>query len=149
MNSNTNIHFMWDLNQDALDTMLSPLPEHPIDMCDYMGAVFFGKFKLEFIRNDVAGVYCNLFEYDAEDDPGYAYSYLENGVPYEERYPASNEVFAPDIHTFDEFAKDIEHQIAMMLEKHPEFIQGATEQINPNDWYPCNHPYKVTITREV
>lgn len=150
MNGSTkSICFMWDLDQNKLDEMLAPLPDKPNDMSDYMGAVFFGKFKLEFIRNDVAGVYCNLFEYGAEDDPGYAYNYLENGIPYEERYPATHEVFAPDIHSFNDFAKDIENQIIMMLDKNPEFIPSATQQINPNDWYPCNHPYKVTVTREV
>ena len=144
-----NINFKWDLSQDAFNAMRSPLPENPNDVSDYMGSVFFGKFKLEFIRNDVAGIYCNLFEYGAEDDPGYAYSYLENGVPYEERYPASDGIITPDIDSFDDFAEDIERQILAMIDKHPDFIPSATQQIDPNDWYPCNHPYKVTITREV
>ena len=99
MNTNTSIHFMWDMNQKALDAALAPLPEHPIDVSDYMGAVFFGKFKLEFIRNDVAGCYCNLFEYGAEDEPGRAYAYLEDGTPYEERYPIGDAICIPDINT--------------------------------------------------
>ena len=153
MNINMNgitgsIHFMWDLNQSALDTMLAPLPEDPIDVSDYMGAVFFGKFKLEFIRNDVAGIYCNLFEYDAEDDPGHAYGYLEDGTPYEERYPVSDEIHPRNLPTLEAFTDDIDRQILLVLNNHPDLISSALHQISPNDWYPCNHPYTVTITQE-
>lgn len=140
------IRFLWDISQDALDEALAPLPQHPTDTCDYIGAVFFGTFKLEFIRNDVAGVYCNLFEYGAEDDPGSAYAYLDDGTPYEERYPVSDEITVNDIGTLDEFAKDIEHQIIKMIDRHPDFRPGATKHIPPEKWYPGNCKYKPTIT---
>lgn len=142
------IRFLWDMNQKSIDTMYAPLPSNPIDVSDYMGAVFFGKYKLEFILNDIAGVYCNLFEYGAEDDPGHAYEYLEDGTPYEERYPVSDEIVKPDDRTFTDFAADVERQIVLMLDRHPEFIPSALEYVDPNSWYPCNHPYKVTVTRE-
>lgn len=143
------VRFQWDLNNKNFNAMLEPLPDHPIDECYYMGAVFFGNFKLEFVRNDVAGIYCNLFEYAAEDDPDHAYGYLEDGTPYEERYPISDEINTPDLNTlvrrpsFTEFAEGIERQINEMLNRHPEFIESASVNMDPNNWYPCNHSYHI------
>ena len=141
------VHFMWDLKQDSLDAMAAPLPDHPIDTSDYMGAVFFGKFKLEFILNDVAGTYSNLFELGAEDEPGHAYYYLEDGTPYEQRDSLNDEIRIHGTNNLEEFAEDIERQIIQLLEKHPDYITVAMQPTEPTRWYPCNHPYKVTITR--
>ena len=119
------VHFMWDLKQDSLDAMAAPLPDHPIDTSDYMGAVFFGKFKLEW----------------------HAYYYLEDGTPYEQRDSLNDEIRIHGTNNLEEFAEDIERQIIQLLEKHPDYITVAMQPTEPTRWYPCNHPYKVTITR--
>ena len=146
-NTTGSIHFMWDLSQDAFNKMAAPIPNHGNDVSDYMGSVFFGKFKLEFICNDIAGVYCNMFEYGAEDNPDSAYSYLDDGTPYEERYPISDEIYPQAFSSFDSFAADIEEQIIDVLDKHPDLIPVAMQPTVTDEWYPCGHPYKPTITR--
>lgn len=155
-NTTKSVHFMWDMPEKNYKDMLAPLPEESCDTSDYMGAVFFGNIKLEFIRNDVAGLYCNCFEYDVEDTPDNAYSYLEDGTPYEERYVFGDEILLPDIQnaepsklpSFQTFAEDIEHQIVAMLGKYTDLISPATYKTVPDKWYPCGHPYKVTVVRE-
>ena len=151
------INFKWDMQQDGFNTLFAPLPEKAQDVCDYCGAVFFGNMKLEFIRNDVAGGYLNLFERCAEDMPGGAYGYLEDGIPYEERDPYPTVDF-PDLEnmkpedrpSFDTFTKGIEDNIILLLKDNPDLIPAATVPTDPNKWYPCDHPYKVTnVTRDV
>lgn len=151
-----NVHFMWDMSPKDYDKLMTPLSETMNDISDYMGAVFFGNIKLEFIRNDISGIGCNCFEYAAEDYPGQAYSYLEDGTPYEERYYFGDELFVPDLETavktdlptFEDFAENIEHQIINLLERFSELLPSAIFQTIPDKWYPCGHPYKVTIVRE-
>ena len=49
-----------------------------------------------------------------------------------------------------EFVQTVEEvlsSVSPLIDKHPEFLSSAAHNINPNDWYPCNHPYKVMITR--
>ena len=41
------VHFMWDMPGKNYGDMMAPLPEEMHDMTDYMGAVFFGNFKLD------------------------------------------------------------------------------------------------------
>ena len=145
------------MHQKEFDALFAPLPERMQDISDYCGAVFFGNLKLEFIRNDVAGGYFNLFEYGAEDVPGHAYSYLEDGTPYEERDPYPTVEF-PDLEnmkpedrpTFTAFAENIEKCILRLLKETPDLIPAAIMPTDPNKWYPCDHPYKVEeITRDV
>ena len=150
------INFKWDMLPREYDAMFEPLPAAYHDLSDYIGAVFFGKLKLEFIRNDVAGIYCNLFEYDADDGDGNAYAYLEDGTPYEERYEIGDAIRTPDLRDgqinrpeFTAFAEDIERQIIALLDEHPEYIKSALGPTDPNKWYPCDHPYHIDeITRE-
>ena len=155
-NVTASVHFMWDMPEKNYEDMLSALPADPCDTSDYMGAVFFGNIKIEFIRNDVAGLYCNCFEYNAEDVPGNAYYYLEDGTPYEERYALGDAIRLPDISSadrsklpsFQTFAEDIENQIIVLLNQYSEFIPSAIFQTIPDKWYPCDHKYKVSIVRE-
>jgi len=150
------VRFMWDMCPAEYDDLFRPLPEHMHDLSEYDGAVFFGNFKLEFIKNDTAGVYCNLFQYGTEDEPGRAYAYLEDGTPYEERYPESDEITTPDPAgvacrpTFDVFADGIEQQVFGLLSRHPEFIPAATVDTDPDKWYPSGAAYTISdIARDV
>ena len=55
------IKFIWDMNADEFKHLCNPIPtEDGTDEVVYDGALFFGNFKLEFMKNDNAGVYFNL-----------------------------------------------------------------------------------------
>ena len=137
------IKFMWDVTENEFDAMRTPGRDDGIDVSEYFGAVFFGDFKLEFIWNDVGGVYNNLFFYGAEDIHGEAYAYLEDGSPYEDIIPDLDVVKS---RTFDAFAKKTEETLVKWLNGRPEFIEYAIKETDPKKWYPdgqCN------ITRDI
>ena len=138
------IFFKWDM----LLTEYSHLFDtNKKEEYDYLGALFFGNFKLEFI-NASDGPYCNLFQYGAEDEKDKAYAYLEDGTPYEMRDELGNILLIPG-NTFDGFAENIEEQIIRLLWRHPEYIQYAIGPTNIDKWYPGEKSrYLKEITRE-
>ena len=144
-----NVQFMWDMNNTEFKHLFNPPPDdYANDINEYDGAVFFGDFKLEFIKNDISGCYCNLFQYGATNELGSAYAYLEDGTPYEERYPESDEVKIPHRRAFEHFAEIVEKSVIDLLNNHPEYIEYAIEPTSPTKWYPdgqCN--VKRNITR--
>ena len=142
------VRFMWDMD-DARYTELFAVPESAVDVCNYCGAVFFGDLKLEFIRNDISGIYCNVFQYGAEDISENAYGYLSDGTPYEERNPLADEIIPTQCNSFAEFAADIEIQVLRLLPDYPDLIPVASAQTDPDKWYPGSHPYHVNITRRI
>lgn len=133
----TNICFIWDMTEEEFKLLMSEDIEE-YEEPTYCGAVFFGNFKLEFMKKNYGGCtgYRNLFQYGAEDTKGEAYDYLEDGTPYEERYPISDEITLPHRRTFRKFAESIERQIIQMLDNHPEYIPDATVPTVPSNWYP-------------
>lgn len=131
------ITFRWDMTEEEFRTIHDATPDdYADDMCEYEGALFFGNFKLEFIKNDISGCYCNLFQYGVEDKPDMAYDYLEDGTPYEECYPICDEIRVPHRRTFESFAENVEQQVIDMLNRHPEFIMDAVKLTAPAKWYP-------------
>ena len=143
------VTFKWDMLPAEYSDLFAPIPDNPCELTDYCGAVFFGNFKLEFIRNEAYGGYRNLFQYGAEDIPGSAYSYLEDGTPYEDRDALADQITLPEGVPFDTFAAHIENQICGLLCRYPELIAAATVPTVPDKWYPCDHPYQIDeITRE-
>ena len=138
------IQFMWDMTNDEFKAlMVHGKDSEGLDLSDYLGAVFFGNFKLEFIWNDVAGAFNNLFWYGQEDRPGYAYAYLEDGTPYEELDPP---FVIPKRRTFEAFAKNVEAQVTRLLNMDPTYIEEALKPTDPTKWYPdgqCN------VTRDI
>ena len=61
------IKFIWDMTEMEFKTIHDATPDdYEDDMTEYEGALFFGNFKLEFIKNRIAGCYCNLFQYGAD-----------------------------------------------------------------------------------
>jgi hypothetical protein len=75
-----NVHFMWDMTPAEFSALYAPHPECT-ETYDYLGAVFFGDFKLEFIQNADGG-YRNLFLYGEDETSPYLYDYLDDGTPY-------------------------------------------------------------------
>ena len=138
------IKFMWDMIEAEFKAVMAPGKDSQgVDVSDYLGALFFGDFKLEFIWNDVAGAYNNLFFWGAEYSSGHAYAYLEDGTPYEEIDPP---FVIPKRRTFEAFAKNIEKQVIKWLNDTPIYIEYALEKTKPTKWYPdgqCN------ITRDI
>ena len=140
------IQFMWDMIEDEFKALMAPLDDDGFEESNYLGAVFFGEFKLEFINTGCGG-YRNLFQYGANDMGEYhPYAYLEDGTPYEERYPESDDIVIHKRRVFDNFADNIERQIIDLLNAHPEFIEDALKPTEPTKWYPdgqCN------VTRDI
>jgi len=138
------IQFKWDMIEKEFKACMRPGKDWDgIDTSDYLGALFFGDFKLEFIWNDVSGPYNNLFFWGAEYNKGQAYSYLEDGTPYEEIDPP---FVIPKRRTFESFAKNIEKQVIDWLNGNTEYIEYALEITKPTKWYPdgqCN------VTRDI
>ena len=143
------IKFIWDMTELEFKTVHDATPDdYEDDMTEYEGALFFGNFKLEFIKSRIAGCYCNLFQYGAEDTPNGAYEYLEDGTPYEERYPISDEIRIPHRRTFESFAGNVEKQVIDLLNRHPEFIEDALKPTVPSNWYlGARHNYIKNFTR--
>lgn len=140
----TEIKFIWDMTEAEFKALMRPEKDDlGQDMSDYLGALFFGNYKLEFIWNDVAGAFNNMFWYGKEDIPDRAYAYLEDGTPYEEIDPPFT---IPKRRTFDAFAKNIEEQVINWLNNNPTYIEDALVETNPTKWYPdgqCN------VTRDI
>ena len=142
------IKFMWDMTVDEFKTLVVNRPHEGFeDLREYMGALFFGNFKLEFILTE-DGSYCNCYQYGANDGTYFSpYAYLEDGTPYEERETDIAERI--QIHkrrTFEAFAKNIEEQVIKLLDKYPIYIEDALVETNPTKWYPdgqCN------VTRDI
>ena len=150
INCEREIHFIWDMTDAEFKVIQNIIPDdNGNDINDYLGACFFGKFKLEFIRNDIAGCFVNLYEYGVEDKKDQAYAYLEDGMPYEERFFMCDDMKVPHRRTFESFAEKIEAEIIEMLNKYPEYIKFAFRDTVPANWYPGER-YKYTrdFTRE-
>ena len=143
------IKFIWDMTASEFELLQAPLDKYGYEEPDYLGALFFGNFKLEFMKSPRHGGYRNLFQYGAADDPDHPYSYLENGVPYEERLAESEELIMPHRRTFPMFAKNIELQVVKLLNNHPIYIGDAFKTTFPAKWYPGEHSnYTKNFTRE-
>lgn len=140
------IDFQWDMTDEGFHRLMRPGNDDADDVSDYLGAVFFGNYKLEFIWNDIAGAYNNMFWYGKEEIPGNAYAYLDNGTPYEEIDPA---FVIPMRRTFESFAKNIEAQIIKWLNDNPEYIEDALVKTDPDKWYTNGYynSYTPNITR--
>lgn len=140
------INFKWDVNDAEFREIMKRADGiHGDDMSEYCGAVFFGDYKLEFVRNDIAGTFNNLFLYGKE-----GYEWLEDGTPYDELLTEVESITIPHRRTFNAFAENIERQIIDMLNNHPDMIAFAIRETKPNKWYPGNHPYKINeITRDI
>lgn len=133
------VTFKWDIVPGVVRKITEPLP---VDDRDYCGSVFFGNYKLEFIRADEPGPYCNMFEYGIEDgEPGTAYSYLPDSTPYEERCDFADSIDIPARRTLKAFARKVEAQICEMLRKKPDYIPAATVPTDPDKWYPGDHAH--------
>ena len=131
------IRFVWDMNNKEFDELMAPgLDSRGNDITEYLGAVFFGDFKLEFHWNDVAGSFNELFFFGAEFTEGRAYGYLEDNTPYEELTEVDEEFHIRKRRTFDGFAKSIESQVIDWLNRHPDYIEYALELTIPSKWYP-------------
>jgi len=142
-----NIHFVWDMTDDEFKAFMAPDDEDLEDLRDYCGALFFGNFKLEFIKMEV-GYYCNLFQYGAENEYGSAYAYLEDGTPYEE-LDEVDDIRIPRRRTFESFAENIERSVIDLLNKNPALIEDALEDTIPSKWYPTEtYNYTKNFTRE-
>lgn len=139
LNKVMEINFKWDMNEKEFADLMSPPPGSHIDVVTYDGAVFFGDFKLEFMKNDVAGTYCNFFQINGENP----YEWLRDGTPYSELYPQCDEFKIVHRRTFEKFAKNIERQILSFLERNPEYILGAIAMTEPGRWYPNGQGYTV------
>lgn len=142
---NKEIVFKWDMNEREFTDLMAPLPGTHRDEVTYEGSVFFGDFKLEFVKNDIAGTYCNFFQINGEEP----YEVLCDGTPYSELYPQCDEFRIVHRRTFKSFAQNMECQILNFLSRNPEYILGAITLTDPNRWYPSEKGYKVTkISRE-
>lgn len=150
INCEREIHFIWDMTDAEFKVIQNTIPnDNGNDMNDYLGACFFGKFKLEFIRNEIAGCFVNLYEYGVEDKKDQAYAYLEDGMPYEERFFMCDDMKVPHRRTFESFAEKIEAEIIEMLNKYPEYIKFAFRDTVPANWYPGEYSkYIKDFTRE-
>lgn len=142
------IHFMWDMKPAEFIALHVPHPEHT-ETYDYLGAVFFGDFKLEFIQNADGG-YRNLFRYGEDESNGsHMYDYLEDGTPYGEYCDEADEIILPLSETFDRFAADVEAQVIDLLRRHIWMLPLAAHDTDPNKWYPGDRmDYARDITRE-
>ena len=146
------VNFKWDMSQTELEDLNAGHDDNLDGLYIYDGAVFFGDFKIEFIRNENPGRYLNMYQYGIIDHPGEvdAYAYLEDGAPYEDRDEQVQSITIRTIESFPDFALDIELQILDMLGEYPELIQAATRPTDPDKWYPAGRPYKIDeITRDV
>lgn len=142
-----NVHFMWDMTPAEFSALYAQHPECT-ETYDYLGAVFFGDFKLEFIQNADGG-YRNLFLYDEDETGPYLYDYLEDGTPYGEYCDEADEIALPLADSFDAFASAIEAQIINLMRRHIWMLPEAANDTEPNKWYPGDRMnYARDITRE-
>ena len=140
------IDFQWDMSEEQY-AMLKNNPNEWTEH-DYLGAVFFGNCKLEFVlaQNDEGSfVYCNMFVLGQE-----GYDYLPDGTPYAEYegFACKFEEDLPKRRTFRSFAEHIEHDIVDVLNEYHQLIEEAIVPTNPERWYPgYKHDYMSKITR--
>lgn len=136
------VHFVWDMNATEFAHLhrTSENAEFCEGCYDYLGALFFGNFKLEFIQNETTEGYRNLFVLGRD-----GYGYLEDGTPYGEMLDAGSEIVVPYRRTFDAFARDVERQIADMLSRYPGMIPDATVPTEPTRWYPKDDDYQTCL----
>lgn len=121
------IIFRWALDELGLQEIL-----HPV-ICieeEYIGAVFFGDFKLEFVNFD-GYVHTNLFQLYKNND----YAVLDDGTPYD---MLDDEVAIPMRRTLDRFQKGVEANIVALLNHldNGALIRYALTPTIPGDWYP-------------
>lgn len=138
-----NIDFQWDMTPEHYQMLKNPPSEWTPD--DYLGAVFFGNCKLEFIWSHEGDfVYCNMF---VKGIPGY--DFLSDGTPYAdyEGFACKFESDLPKRRTFDAFARKIEHDIVEVLNEYHQLIEDALKPTNPDAWYPYDGHKPITIAR--
>ena len=142
------IKFIWDVNEAEFKHIINATEDdNGLDITEYDGAVFFGNYKLEFLVNDVCGLFNNLFKLGADDS---IYDWLEDGTPYSELYSEDLEIDIPNsTMTFDKFTENVETQIIAMLNKYPEMIDDALVDTVPERWYPLEREkYMRDFTKE-
>jgi len=134
-----NIDFQWDMTEEQFKTIMRK-PNKWLSH-NYLGSVFFGNCKLEFIHEyDGEGSFicCNLFVRERE-----GYDNLWDGTPYDscEGFACQIENDIPKRRTFDAFARHIEHSIIESLNEYHQLIDSACVQTEPNAWYSIEHVY--------
>lgn len=139
------IDFQWDMSDEQYDTLKSPPEGWTAN--DYLGAVFFGNCKLEFIlaNDEYTGIYCNMFVLGQE-----GYAELPDGTPYSEYegFACKFDSNLPKRRTFEAFAKHIEQDIVDVLNEYNQLIDEALKPTNPEKWYPgYKYDYMQKITR--
>lgn len=121
------IVFRWALDELGLQEIL-----HPVYCLEeeYIGAVFFGDFKLEFV-NFEGYVHTNLFQLYRNNN----YAVLDDGTPYD---MLDDEVAIPMRRTLDRFQKGVEENIIALLNAvdNGALIRYALTPTIPGDWYP-------------
>ena len=139
------IDFKWDMTPEQYEIIKRPPKEWTPN--NYLGAVFFGNCKLEFILaqdNGDSYVYCNMFVKGRE-----GYDIMEDGTPYAdyEGFAAKFDSDLPKRRTFDAFPRKIEEDIPDVLNEYHQLIEDAIAQTNPDAWYPYEGHEPITITR--
>ena len=139
------IDFQWSMTEEQYE-MIKKLPKEWTSN-NYLGAVFFGNCKLEFIMyqdRTETYVYCNMFVLGHS-----GYGTLEDGTPYcdYDGFASKFECDLPKRRTFESFAKHIEQDIVDVLNEYHQLIDDALEKTDPNKWYPGRTEKPVKITR--
>lgn len=134
-----NIDFQWDMSEEQFKTIMSK-PNKWISK-NYLGSVFFGNCKLEFIHEfdgELGYILCNMFARGIE-----GYDNLWDGTPYDnyDGFAAKIECDIRKRRTFDAFARHIEHDIVECLDEYHQLIDSALAQTEPNAWYSIEHVY--------
>ena len=144
MNPYYEITFRWAMDEPGFERL-----KHGefADDIDYLGAVFFGAYKVEFCRRE-DDLSADILRMDMdEDDPKCVFCWdLENG----RRYGLIDDfIEVPHRRTFDHFAREMERRIIEYLNlNNGENIRYAETPIVPGDWYPGKRAaYMAPITR--
>lgn len=132
-----NIDFQWDMSEEQFK-MIMHKPNKWIAK-NYLGSVFFGNCKLEFVHEfdgELGYILCNMFVRGIE-----GYDNLWDGTPYNDYdgFAARIECNIPKRRTFDAFARHIEHDIVEMLNEYHRLIDSALMKTEPDAWYSIGH----------
>ena len=135
------IDFQWRMNEEEFRDFRKDT--EPQEEMGYLGAVFFGKYSLEFMHITDNCRYYNLF---LLDEPGY--DELIDGTPYLD-CAQCEKLPIPERRTLEGFQRAIERGIFRMLCEYPDMIVDATSATEPERWYPRADGtyYSPTITR--
>ena len=138
------IDFKWNMTPEQFKMIKNPPKEWVSN--NYLGALFFGNCKLEFILmqdNDASFVCCNLFVRTHE-----GYGRLDDGTPYDDfdGFASMIDNCLPKRRTFDAFARIVERNVVDVLNEYRQLIDDSLEPTVPEKWYSIGTPV-VNITR--